>query len=37
MNDVIVEFLSGVDMDDNFENASIEISSSKQITAMEFQ
>jgi hypothetical protein len=37
MNDVIVEFLSGLNMDEDFETASIEISSSIQTTAMEFQ
>jgi len=37
MNDVIAEFLSGLDTYEDFETASIEISSSVQTTAMEFQ
>jgi hypothetical protein len=37
MNDVIVEFLRGVNKDEDFETTSIEISSSIQTTAMEFQ
>jgi hypothetical protein len=37
MNDVIIEFLSGVNKDEDFETTSIEISSSIQTTAMEFQ
>jgi len=37
MNDVIVKFLSGLDMDEDFETTSMEISNSKQTTTIEFQ
>jgi hypothetical protein len=37
MNEVIVKFLSGLDMDEDFETAFIEISNSEQKSDIEFQ
>ena len=37
MNDVVVQILSGLDMDDDFETASMENSSSEQRNDREFQ
>jgi len=36
-DDVVVEFLSGLDMDEDFESASMETSNSEKMTAIEFQ
>jgi hypothetical protein len=37
MNEVVVQFLSGLDMDEDFETALIEISNSEQKIDIEFQ
>jgi hypothetical protein len=37
MNDVVVQFINGLDMDEDSENAFMEISSSEQTTGIEFQ
>jgi hypothetical protein len=37
MNYVIVKFICGLDMDEDFESASMETSNSEKTTAIEFQ
>jgi hypothetical protein len=36
VNDVVVQILSGLDMDEDFETASMETSSSERTTDVEF-